>query len=388
MKAPLHGLPQPPQPTRAPSAGLKQRIESLDWLRGLLAAAIMAYHLTGWGVGPHDGATVLGRLGAYGVSMFFILSGLSIAHVYHRFITEPQASRRFFVRRVFRIWPLLWLAVAVIAAFRLASGEGLSWKLIVLNLTTLFGFVRPSAYINTGAWSIGNEMVYYAMTPLLLRLYNRSRLAGNLFTLLTVGVGLLFSHHLLSTGATLATQWETYINPFNNLFLYCCGVALYYNASGLRATRWQCLAALGLAAATFVFYPVQGDQIHIVTGPARIAFCVASVTAVLAFYKYPAAVHPWLVAPLTQLGLMTYGVYLLHPVVWQTLSPLYARLGAGFMPVGAISLTVVLTLAFAWGAYHFFEVPMMRLGKKLTPLRSPRGEARAADLRSPKESKP
>lgn len=357
----------PSPPSQAAPIGLTQRVESLDWLRGLLAASIMAYHLTWWGVGLQDGGTVLGRLGIYGVSMFFILSGLSIAHVYHRFITELHAARRFYVRRVFRIWPVLWLAVAVTSAFRLAAGEGPGWKLIALNLTTLFGFVRPSAYINTGAWSIGNEMVYYAMTPPILLLYNRSRLAGNLFSLLTVGVGLVFSHDLLSTGAALAAQWATYINPFNNLFLYCCGIGLYYNAHSLRATRFECAAALGLAVAVFVFYPVQGDTIHIVTGTARIAFCVASVLAVLAFYKYPASVHPWLLGPLTQLGVMTYGVYLLHPVVWQTLSPLYARMGAGFMPVGAITVTVVLTLTIAWVCYHFFELPMIRLGKRLTP---------------------
>jgi exopolysaccharide production protein ExoZ len=136
---------------------MQGRNEPLDWLRGLLAAAIMLYHLVA--------SSLLGRLGVYGVSMFFVLSGLSIALVYHRFIIDGATAGRFFVRRVFRIWPLLWLAVIAVAVARALQGREVNWSQIALNLTTLFGFISPSDYINTGAWSIGNEMVYYALTP-------------------------------------------------------------------------------------------------------------------------------------------------------------------------------------------------------------------------------
>jgi hypothetical protein len=43
------------------------RIDSLDWQRGLLAFAIMAYHLTSWELHALDASTLLGRLGIYGV---------------------------------------------------------------------------------------------------------------------------------------------------------------------------------------------------------------------------------------------------------------------------------------------------------------------------------
>ncbi len=66
--------------------GFANRIESLDWLRGLMAIAIMFYHLTSWHITPLDSSSVLGRLGIYGVSVFFILSGLSMAVVYSNFI--------------------------------------------------------------------------------------------------------------------------------------------------------------------------------------------------------------------------------------------------------------------------------------------------------------
>ena len=60
---------------------MKDRIESLDWLRGLMAVSIMIYHLTGGLFFTLDSSSVLGRLGVYGVSVFFVLSGLSMAVV-------------------------------------------------------------------------------------------------------------------------------------------------------------------------------------------------------------------------------------------------------------------------------------------------------------------
>lgn len=78
---------------------MSNRLESLDWLRGLMALSIMLYHFGG----KHDAATPLGRLGIYGVSIFFILSGLSMAIAYDRYIQGFRTSVTFFIRRLFRI---------------------------------------------------------------------------------------------------------------------------------------------------------------------------------------------------------------------------------------------------------------------------------------------
>lgn len=82
---------------------LNDRLEPLDWLRGLMALSIMLYHFGPW----HDAAHPIGRLGIYGVSIFFILSGLSMAIAYDRYICDVPSSVSFFIRRLFRIWPLL-----------------------------------------------------------------------------------------------------------------------------------------------------------------------------------------------------------------------------------------------------------------------------------------
>lgn len=354
------------------------RIDSLDWQRGLLACAVMAYHLTVWQLYQPDAASLLGRLGLYAVSMFFILSGLSMALVYHRFICSLRSSLNFFIRRIFRIWPLLWLAVALSAGSKIATGTPLDWTVVLSNLSTAFAFVNPSGYMNTGAWSLGNEMVYYAFTPLIIHAYNKRLAYGNALTALTCVVGAVFATRILTPDQTLHVQWSLYINPFNNFFLYCAGVALFYNAGQWRCSRRANVLCLAVSLALFLFYPIEGNQIHIVTGVGRLVFCCASFLLVLAFYKNTFSLPVAVSARLTELGAITYGVYLLHPLVYSTLIVVSKKLTAQPSATALIVSTVVLTLMFAGAAFILVEEPLIRLGKRLTP--GPAAKRTGADV--------
>jgi exopolysaccharide production protein ExoZ len=352
------------------------RIEPLDWQRGLLALSIMSYHLLGWHFFKLDASSLLGRWGVYGVSMFFILSGLSMAIVYHAYIVNLKTSFNFYVRRIFRIWPLLWLAVFWIVAVTLAAGQPLDLMTVALNLTTAFGFVCPEGYLNTGAWSIGNEMVYYALTPAIIYVYNLRLAYGNLLTGITVLVGLVFSSVILTTDQTLAQQWSAYINPFNNLFLYCAGVAIFYNFRHTvfgKATAGICLLT---SLVLFSLFPVGGDQINIVTGMNRGVFCVASLLMVVGFYRFPYSLPRMIASPLTQLGGIAYGVYLLHPIIHQVLAKLFKRIHIQQEAIVVVGLSIVFTIVAAHLCFKMLEAPFIRFGQKLTSPK--RGNAHAS----------
>jgi exopolysaccharide production protein ExoZ len=341
------------------------RNEQLDYLRGLLALSIMFYHLRMWEFSPPDASTLLGRLGVYGVSMFFVLSGLSISIAYHRYLIDAGTAGRFFVRRIFRIWPLFWVAVLSVSAMNIISGTPVSAKLVLMDLTTLFGFLSPTAYMTTGAWSIGNEMVYYALTPILLMTYGRSRSAGHLLVAATVVVGLYFACGRLSSAKPLSQQWATYVNPFNNLCLNCLGIALFFVRASFRSPLALLLLLAG-SATVFLLYPVTGDQVNIVTGFNRIVFCLASLGMVFAFYQLHVQLPAWLSRPLAHFGLATYGLYLLHPVIWQgtqmALGALHASLRGWPVLVGVSIATIVVASML----YHTLEIFFVGLGKRLT----------------------
>lgn len=102
---------------------------------------------------------------------------------YSEYLQKPKEILAFYIRRFFRIYLILWIAtlVTVIQAKRV-NGEAL-FRIhdIILNLTGAFGFLNPERYIAIGAWSLGNELVYYALTSIILWLFNKRKMFGNLF---------------------------------------------------------------------------------------------------------------------------------------------------------------------------------------------------------------
>lgn len=342
---------------------MRHRIESLDWLRGLMATSIMLYHLTMCYFPSFtlDSSALLGKLGVYGVSIFFVISGLSMAIVYEKFIKDVNSSIQFFIRRIFRIWPLLWIVIILY----LYKNGGWNWKGVAINFTTLFGFIKPEAYINVGAWSIGNEMVYYSLTPFIIFLFNKKLILGNIFTTITVIIGAIFAFFLLSPTQLLSDQWNIYINPFNHLFLYAIGVSLFYNFNKVILNKTQVISVLIVVTFSFWLYPASGDQIYIVTGLNSVLISFISICLVFAFYKINFSLPKIFSIPLEQFGIATYGIYLLHPIVCQYVNSVTSKIGI-FIPMISFIVVTIITVLIALISYNIFEKRLVLIGKRLT----------------------
>jgi peptidoglycan/LPS O-acetylase OafA/YrhL len=253
----------------------------------------------------------------------------------------------------------------------IAKGGEISLGKIFLNLTTLFGFFSPGSYLNTGAWSIGNEMVYYAFTPIIIVAYENSIIKGNVLLLFSFFVTVIFSFFLLDPDISLSDQWLTYINPFNNLFLYVAGIAIYYNLSSVKISFSGVLLFFGIAVTVFMFYPAYGDKIAIVTGVNRLVFLFSSILLVVSFYKFTRyeLVPRGVQYPLEKFGIATYGVYLLHPVV--NMYAGYALSKAGLESSALLfAVVVLLTISAAIVSFNIFEKKLIKLGKRFTTINS------------------
>jgi len=340
-----------------------RRIDSLDWLRGLMALSIMSYHLCFWYFFTPDASTFIGRMGIYGVSIFFVLSGLSMAIVYNHFISSVYSGFAFLIRRIFRIWPLL--GIATIATIFISRNQPPDLATILLNLTGFFGFVPPFRNIATGAWSIGNEMVYYVLTPFILWAYNYKKWVGNLIVLLTSCITLYFAFVQLTPTETLVQQWGTYIHPMNNLFLYAAGIAIYYNLREAKFNPFFNSAILIGCVLLLLFYPVSGNQILIVTGFNRIAFVLTSIGLVVGFYKFSFTIPRVVSYPLEKLGIVTYGVYILHPIVNHYVGTYFPQI-EDYNHFQISCLVIAFTIIYALILYYTLELPLMKLGKRLT----------------------
>lgn len=343
------------------------RLHNLDYLRGLAASGIMVFHYLSWTLGEFSASNFFGRLGIYGVSIFYILSGLTLYYVYYPKM-KPSGTdvRQFFKKRIFRIFPLLWLVTIASILLNKITPDYFN---LVLNLTGLFGFVKWYTYFSTGIWSIGNELVFYVFFPLFILLSKSSKAAMLVLSVILFSIYIYFAFVRLTPALSIDNQWKDYINPLNQVFLFLGGflIGLIFHHISFKNTFSLFLILSGLLL--FIFYPAEGNVIQLVTGINRLVFTLCCFMVCIGFYKltlqFPTFVHK----PLTLLGEASYSVYLLHPLIYNLTGKLQVFTAAhGFLFSETIRLLLSIgsTFVISYFVYQYFEKYFMRkaAGKK------------------------
>ncbi|MBB6611048.1 acyltransferase [Pontibacter sp. Tf4] len=338
------------------------RVTSLDYVRGLAAFGILLYHFQSWTLGHMEAETFWGRIGLYGVAIFYVLSGLTLYHVYEARLQPSKAGLiDFYLKRVFRLFPLLWLIMPV---YLIILPELREWDRILLNFTGLFGFVAWDKSIGTGVWSIGNEMVFYLFFPIFLFSARYSRLAFAIVCLAIVAIGAYFAFYKIDDAVPLAAHWRDYVNPFNQIFLFLGGVAIGYLTKYRSLPAVPLTIVLVLAIVVFAFYPASGNTVVLVTDWERFIFAGTCLAVCFAMYKLPVTLPTIVHVPLHTLGEISYAVYLLHPLVYEVVK--FAGKKLHFSPWVTIIVAIVLTLILSQLVYRYYEQRFIRLGQKVS----------------------
>ena len=138
-------------------------LEGVQYLRGVAALMVVVHHARAYfGVEAADWSS----FGSRGVDVFFVISGFIMAFVTQRY--QPDANRwlqvrDFLVKRVIRVVPLYWIALAIAARYLIANAQ------IDADLLRDFGFIprwlgddrtQPFPYLIPG-WTINYEMFFY-----------------------------------------------------------------------------------------------------------------------------------------------------------------------------------------------------------------------------------
>lgn len=149
----------------------RRNLEVLQVGRGLAATAVVGFHANVVFASPKyfgvEPASVF-RSGDSGVYFFFVLSGLVMMLAHQTDFGKDGAVGRFLVKRVRRIYPPLWIMLAVmlflLAAFPSLSAMGWPGTLDILN-AFVAGPTDPvrSEPLVTVEWTLRHEMLFYAM---------------------------------------------------------------------------------------------------------------------------------------------------------------------------------------------------------------------------------
>src|SRR3954451_23533210 len=286
----------------------------LDVVRG--AAIVLAL---GWHFSGPTGNVVLDALqwpgkqfGWAGVDLFFVLSGFLMGRLvlgeYRR--TGGFDGRRFTIRRVLKLWPVLYLFLAVHALFGAEPLGSYLWQ-NALHLQNYAGTSLPHL------WSLAVEEHFYLALALLFPLF--ARRGGSMKLLAGILAGVLVAALALRVGGSLAgvsetrLQWRTHFRVDS----LAAGVPL-----AVVSVRWperfdrvQRLrrAWLGVAALGTAFLATVGKS-----GPvgSTLGFTVAWLTAaavlLLVYRAGWVARARWATAPMAALGRYSYGIYIWH----------------------------------------------------------------------------
>jgi peptidoglycan/LPS O-acetylase OafA/YrhL len=143
-------------------------------------------------------------LGAFGVSIFFVLSGFLITYLLLEEQTEgPIRVKHFYLRRILRIWPLYYLIVILgffivphidflqVPTYSAEMGDYLGRFLLFAGLAANVAFVYfPTVAFANILWSVAVEEQFYLFWPHVVKI--KQKLLGVMGLLLLLYLALKF----------------------------------------------------------------------------------------------------------------------------------------------------------------------------------------------------
>jgi peptidoglycan/LPS O-acetylase OafA/YrhL len=311
--------------------------------------------------------------GGLGVTIFFFLSGYLITTL---ILDEQDRNghvniKHFYLRRAFRLLPPLLVTLLIaysLVELKLLGGgvslQGITSQLFYFaNYFTIFFASSHSQPAGTGIlWSLAVEEHFYLVLPVLMYIvfrYHKARVfLIRLFTVLCV-IALLWRCWLVSqpSFAEIRTYYAT-DTRFDSI-LFGCLLALWRNPARLpidvrrpsmRARDWL-LCGLGAAVLmlTIVYrnpqfreslrYSVQGLALMPIFFYA-IRFSTAGPFKILN------------TRALVRIGVLSYGIYLIHDVVLETLS---SNLHVNIPSWSRLTVALAVSLAYASSLDHYVD---------------------------------
>src|SRR6202453_2401055 len=166
-----------PAPEEAPVPRTGNRLAWLDVLRGWAALCVVFNHFGYFVPGSINSAVYRWiNPGEYGVFVFFIISGYIIPASLER----RGNVRTFWVSRIFRLYPLYLLAVALAVALWAVHvtslrGEGSDPATAVLSQLLMMSNVLGGKNLPNVVWSLSYEMIFYLLLTALFMSHMHQR---------------------------------------------------------------------------------------------------------------------------------------------------------------------------------------------------------------------
>lgn len=316
-----------------------------------------------------------------GVDLFFVLS----AYLFSKLLTLEYGKwkkinfRKFYLRRIFRIWPVYYFYIAIVLLYYVLRHRPFT-HYIVLRIITLCTFTDNLIAAARGVtplpfsghlWTIGFEEQFYLLVPITILLLARSTFKrrwlfyASVFVLFT-GIRLWFiSRH--------AVYPSIYVLPFTHFESILLGIILGFGDLDflLNRVKPMILAFLGLF---FFALLCLTPNIIVVSYMSNFTYLFVGISTALMVFsvtRSPLLKKVFSFRPFVYLGKRSYGLYVYHILVGALAMSIVDHIPAlrSNYPV-MLLLWLGITIAVAVVSYRFLEVPFLKLKKKFEVVES------------------
>lgn len=291
--------PYSAQPRTAPARvqSTAGRLSGIEAGRGIAATAVVLCHVALVLGAPYGtpGCISIFRAGWAGVDFFFVLSGFIILFVHDRDIDRPSRLPHYLMRRLTRVMPAYWVALALTL---MLGGDRLS-GLDLLRAALLLPSNQSLPVIV--AWTLQYEVAFYAIFAVLI--VNR-RLGLLAFA---VWFAWIFASLFVSNDSWVP---HSLYRSYNIEFFFGMAAAWWLRDHGVPAPRLLLAAGVALFVATML---ANGTAVLDANGDMS-RFCYGTASAAIVLGTVEAEQRKLFTVPphLRLLGSASYAIYLFH----------------------------------------------------------------------------
>jgi len=354
---------------------------NIDLLRGFAAVTVLIYHVIEhlkWKDFPVSGFLSWFRMGWIAVDMFFVISGLVIGLSVFNNINRKNWRHSFCLKRFYRIIPLHYLTILIWIIF---IQPGMLFEKPIIHIGSHLLFIHNLSFYTSGSingvnWSLATEMQFYLLMCIFGKFIFTSRLwtfsvlfivvswiwrylaiiypyypvdlpfTYTLFNFVTQLVGMLdeFAFGLILAKLILSKHWTKLIDARSSYKLLLLLLAIVFT---------------GISIKIYWHFPNFWDNAYMVIFFRTLftfSFSLILFFACLISFK---GLILKLLSPFFYLGTISYGIYLWHLPIIESLKKIQ-----WLTPLQFMFMTIILTLILSSISYHFFEKPIMERLKK------------------------
>ncbi|MGJ1436856.1 acyltransferase family protein [Sphingobacterium siyangense] len=313
--------------------------------------------------------------GQLGVQLFFVASAYTLCLSSNNRHGESNEKLKYGIRRYFRIAPLYYLGIMLYGCLTYFT-HYVDFKAnytvynVLANVFFLHGF-SPAANNNIvpGGWSIGTEMIFYAIFPFLLRLVKlglrRSKLYLYAFIFLGIALSQISVYFLSKHGLEMRNNSFLYFNIIVQLPVFIVGISYFFYGEMITKNKSVWTLFLGF----FILTIITGSLFFSRHPYLSSIYPISAAFSFVFLFEIFKRVDKLNVKVLREIGQASYAMYIIHFLFASKFILLvfkfFPQVDNTPMFFVYLFLTIIFSFISAKILEKIIEKPGIRLGKKL-----------------------